>query len=327
MPDRALQRGGRSQRPCCPTLGLGPTITLSQTARLGNRIDPLLIHEAKLPRANSRISLADYPLLLEAYPFDDEAEFPAELAFPPASWRLPATLTGWLQPLDELTGERFARFAAATGAQFNSGGGDTLAGINDTVGQTTIEAVVDGLERPLCPLAAHTGTGRLAPVNRGPCASATLSKQATARPVTRSGLPLDLAIDILPSPDATSRSWWGSLSGEHTRLPRGEYELKLRFDAQTSGLPMLKPRPIVGGTVEEVTLKFVQPAGQRWPQPASGIVLPAGLIDKLAKVLEIHWPLIDELLADLAHLETLPPEVKEPGYIDPVPERIRPVEP
>ncbi|MCA9985203.1 MAG: hypothetical protein KDE59_12940, partial [Anaerolineales bacterium] len=317
---------GRSQRPGCPTLGLGPTMALSQTARLGNRIDPLLIHEAKLPRASSRVSLTDYPLLLEAYPFDDEDGFPAELAFPPASWRLPTTLTGWLQPLDELTGERFARFAAATGAQFNGGGGDVLAGINDTVGQTTIEAVVDSLERPY---ALWLRTPEPVDWRR---VTATLRirhvEQISSCPSGyEERLPLDLTIDILPSPDATSAFLVGSLNGEYTRLPRGEYDLKLRFDTQTSGLPVLKPRPVVGGTVEEVTLKFIQPAGQRWPQPTSGIVLPAGLIDKLARVLEIHWPLIDELLVDLEHLQTLPPAVKEPGFIDPVPERIRPVEP
>ena len=238
--------------------------------------------------------LGRHPLLEHVYPIEVEEPFPEELTTPPASWRLHSTMTNWLHALDGVSGDRFSRFADATGARFNAGAGDALDGINDTVDQTTVEAVVDAQGRPLA-LWLRTPE---------PVDWRRVSAELRIRHVEQSGdcptsyeerNPLDLDIEILPSPDASSAFLVGSLAGHRTRLPRGEYTLTLTFDTQLASLPHLRPTVAVGTVPEQVTMKFIQPSGQPWPLPSTGIEIPAGLLDRLARLYEIDWPIIDFL--------------------------------
>jgi hypothetical protein len=229
-------------------------------------------------------------------------------------------MTTWLQPLDGATCYRYARFAAATGARFNAGTGDVLDGINDTVEKTTVEAVVDSQGRP------YTLWLRTPEPVDWRRVSATLRirhvKQSDDCPTEyEKRNPLDLAIEILPSPDASAAFLVGSLAGHRTRLPRGDYELTLTFDTKLAQLPHLRPTLAVGSTPEQVTMKFIQPSGQRWPLPITGIVIPAGLLEKLVKIYDIDWSIVD-LLSDP---KFDPKRLKE--LIRVIPPRPRPPEP
>lgn len=235
------------------------------------------------------------PLLDLLYPGWEgpAASFPEEHSTPPSGWTLPSSLTQHLKPLDDDTATRFLRFARDTGARFNEGGGDRMAEIADPAPDTTIEAVVDDLERPLC-LWLRT---------REPLdwrrVTATLEihhvKQTGACP---SGYdqrtPLKLDIDILPSPDASSAFLVGSMKGDRTHLPRGEYRLTLNFDAQAPGLPRLHPSSSLAPGPESLTLSFIQPLGFDWPllKPPT-IPPPEKILDILAKLKRIGptpWP-------------------------------------
>ena len=285
---------GRAEVPCCGGIPTTPfVIDRSRVAQIGNRIDPLIIERVQ-PR-NYSIHW-DHPLLEIAYPFDDDDDiFPTELTAPPASWRLPTGLSALLNGgLNASAGYRFARFAAQTGSRFNAGSGDMLDGINDTVAETTVEAVVDAQGRPWTlwlrtpePLDWRrvTATLRIHHVKQtGDCPTAYEKRH-----------PLDLQIEILPSPDASSAFLVGSLAGQRTRLPRGEYELKLTFDPKLADLTPLRPTAAVGSTPEQVTYKFIQPSGQPWPLPSTGIIIPANVLEWLVKWYKIDWSIIDLL--------------------------------
>lgn len=108
--------------------------------------------------------------------------------------------------------------------------------------------------------------------------------------------PLDLTVEVLPSPDASSAFLVGAMDGHRTILPRGEYTLTLTFDMALPDLPRLRPAPAIGGTSEQVVLTFLQPSGQRWPLPASRIEIPAGLLEWLAHLYKINWDVVDILI-------------------------------
>lgn len=286
---------GRQEQPCCPTLLTPSPANDWLVGWKGNRIDPLIIRKATPSGGKSGPVVRYGPLIDRVYPGIDLKTYPDELTAPPASWRLPAAMSAYLQPLDGATGNRYARFAAETGARFNGGAGDELNGINDTVEQTTVEAVVDGQGRPYAlwlrtpePLDWRrvTATLRIRHVEQtGDCPTGYEKRY-----------PLDLAIEILPSPDGSSSFLVGSLAGQRTRLPRGEYELKLSFNPDQAQLPRLKPKASVGSVPEQVTFKFVQPSGQRWPLPSTKVSVPAGLIEQLVAIYKIEWSLIDLLM-------------------------------
>ena len=99
--------------------------------------------------------------------------------------------------------------------------------------------------------------------------------------------PLDFSIEILPSPDASSSFLVGSLAGHRTHLPRGEYTLTFTFDSELASLPRLRPTLAVGSVPEHVTMKFIQPSGERWPLPSTGIKIPAHLLDRLTLLYKI----------------------------------------
>jgi len=284
---------GRTERTCCLSLTTIKGIDSWRRGRKGNRIDPIFIEEAGT--RPSSIAIRRHPLLERVYPVEIEEPFPEELSTPPASWRLSITMTNWLRALDGVTGYRFSRFADATGVRFNAGAGDVLDGINDTVDQTTAEAVVDSQGRPLA-LWVRTPE---------PVDWRRVSIQLRIQHVEQSGdcptgyekrNPLDLSIEILPSPDASSAFLVGSLAGHRTRLPRGEYTLTFTFDTKLASLPQLRPTLAVGSVPEQVKMKFIQPSGERWPLPSTGIEIPAHLLDRLTLLYKIDWPIIDLLL-------------------------------
>jgi hypothetical protein len=221
--------------------------------------------------------------------------FPEELSAPPASWRLPASMSAQLGPLDGASGYRYARFAALTGARLNGGGGDMLDGLNDTVEETTVEAVTDASGRPFA-LWLRTPE---------PLDWRRVSLKLSIRHVKQTGdCPegyahrerLDLNLEALPSPDASAAFLVGSLAGQPTRLPRGEYELEITFDPDQPGLEKLRPRIVLGPTPERVVHTFIQPLGEDWPLPSDWTLVPAGAIDRLATLYGIDWTVIDELI-------------------------------
>jgi len=285
--------GGRTERTCCPLLTAIKDVESWQRSRKGNRIDPIFTETAGT-RPSSLVN-SRQPLLERVYPIEIEEPFPEELSTPPASWRLPFSMTNWLQALDGVTGYRFSRFASATGVRFNTGTGDTLDGINDTVDQTTVEAVVDSQGRPLA-LWVRTPE---------PVDWRRVSLKLRIQHVEYSGdcptgyekrNPLDLSIEILPSPDASSAFLIGSLAGHRSRLPRGEYTLTFTFDTKLPSLPHLRPTLSIGSGPEHVTMKFIQPFGERWPLLSTDIEIPAHLLDRLTLLYKIDWPIIDLLL-------------------------------
>lgn len=221
-------------------------------------------------------------------------------------------------PLDSDSGQKYAWFAAHSGARFNDGGGDILDGLNDTVDETTVEAVVDDEDRPLV-LWLRTPepvdwrrvalTLRIRHVKQsGDCPEGYAHRDR-----------LNLTVTALPSPDATAAFLIGSLDGHPTRLPRGEYELELLFDPAAAGLPKLRPGVSIGPTPERVEMKFIQPLGQPWPLSFESIVLPAGLINKLVELYDIDWSLIDRLI-DPHFGPNLPDVISAVGPRPPVPE-------
>ncbi|MBB6732919.1 hypothetical protein [Cohnella zeiphila] len=195
--------------------------------------------------------------------------YPEELTVPPSDWRLPSELASQVGPLDGESALRFVRFAAASGARF--GAGDVhLAGLNDTVTGTTVEAVVDGKQRPYA-LWLRTPE----PIDwRRVGASLRIRhvEPDTGCPngyAYRRELVPDVA--VLPSFDGSSAWLVGSLGGIPMKLPRGEYTLTLTFDSRKAGLPPLYPDVAAGASPETASLRFVMPLGLKWPLPAGGI--------------------------------------------------------
>jgi hypothetical protein len=208
--------------------------------------------------------------------------YPDELASVPLDWRLAASLTENLKPLDQVTGIRFARFARNSGARFNEGVGDKVNGIQDTVDETTIEAVLDTQGRPVAlwlrtpePVDWRRVKANLTikhVIQTGPCPSGYAHRK-----------PLDLTITVLPSTDASSAFLIGSFIDVHTCLPRGEYELSLSFDPYLEGLEKLRPYSSVGPVPEQAKFKFIQPFGLDWPLPITKVVIPAGILEYLVE--------------------------------------------
>lgn len=310
---------GRTERPCCPALPPSTPTGRFRRYNVGNRIDPVIVNPTP-ERFRFHVSDIVGPLLEVAYPLPDDT-YPDELSTPPATWQLPATMNAQIQPLNPDSGHQFASFARLSGDRFNGHTGDVLDGINDTVGETTIEAVTDAQGRLFC-LWLRTPE---------PVDWRRVSAKLRIRHVEQSGdcptayakrHPLDLAVRILPSPDGSSAFLVGELAGVRTRLPRGEYTLDLTFDPKLANLPTLSPSPAVTTTTESVTVKFIQPSGDAWPLPQTGIHIPAGLLDELIKIYHVRPELIDELLKPKPD-----PRVIERWRRVPPPEAVPPVEP
>jgi hypothetical protein len=225
--------------------------------------------------------------------------YPEEYDTAPSSWVLPPVLGGHLGPLGVDTGVEFCRFARDTGARFTNGVPEPLAGIGDIVAETVVEALLDSSERPLAlwlrtpePVDWRrvTATLQIHHVEQtGPCPTAYATR-----------LPLDLAVEVLPSPDGSSAFLVGRMGADRIRLPRGEYRLTLRFDTDLAGLPVLRPGPAVGTTPETLTLTFLQPAGMGWPQPKKP-KFPDWLIELMERHLGIPpeelKPWVEDLLS------------------------------
>jgi hypothetical protein len=282
---------GRSERSCCALVSATGMEALSRRRRIrGNRVDALVLR----PDVKRAFEAPAYAGAWTEVVIGGIETHPEELSEPPVDWRLSSSLTGWLAPLDAATGTRFARFALATGDRFNGGGGGPLNGINDTVAMTTVEAVVDAAGRPYAlwlrtpePVDWRRVTATLRikhVVGSGDCPTGYAARD-----------PLDLTVDLLPSPDGSSAFLVGALGGIRTRLPRGIYRLTLKFDTRVANLPELKPTTAVGGPVEQVVYEFVQPGGEDWPLPSVGVVIPGYLWERLVKLYRIDWPIVEEL--------------------------------
>lgn len=280
--------GGRFELPDCNLPGIAKAVINRRSLR-GKRVDVMVLR-SDVKRLASLRGL-EHPwagVLVEI-----NETYPEELNEPPANWLLTSSLTQWLAALDAITATRFARFAAETGVRFNDHAGEVLDGINDTVEETTIEAVVDSGNRPYA-LWLRTPEPvdwrrvsvslRIKHVEGSDCPTAYAKRN-----------PLDLQIEILPSPDGSSAFLIGSFAGQRTRLPRGVYTLTLQFNTSVANLPTLKPTPAVGWPVEQVVYTFVQPSGENWPEPFSDVLIPAYLWERLRKLYKIPWPIIEEL--------------------------------
>lgn len=298
---------GLNRRARCPSISVGKKKAKGSAPRwAGSRMETgrdVLATEVDLVAEAVVTKDGNGPLLGISYPTESGVSYPDELAATPVSWALPTALRSQLGPLDAASPLRFARFAQETQARFNdSGTGEKLDGIQDTVDTTTVEAVVDPEGRPYA-LWLRTPE----PVDwRRVTASLRIRhvEQAGACPTAYSRRrPLDLQIAVLPSPDATSGFLTGSLAGVPTRLPRGEFELTLTFDPHVAGMPRLRPGVALGAGSEIVVLKFVQPSGEDWPRPETLVVVPAQFVELMIE----RSPIPPEAWLDV-YSGTLPPK-------------------
>ncbi|MEI9902843.1 MAG: hypothetical protein WDN06_01830 [Asticcacaulis sp.] len=170
--------------------------------------------------------------------------------------------------LDDTAPQRFARLADLSGIRFGRPEvQDRLDRLLVPAGQTELAALGDGTEQVLG-LWLRTPE----PVD-WPRVTATLKVRhvegASGCPAGYADRnPLLLDLDILPSPDFASAFLAGRFAGDRIYLPRGEYELTLRFDPAAPGLPRLYPAAVVGPAPETVVWRFIQPFGLNWPLPA-----------------------------------------------------------
>lgn len=202
-----------------------------------------------------------------------------EMPVLPDDWCLPPDLANLADgPLDETTGIRFARFALESNARFHSGSGDVLDGINKAATKTAIEAIADYKGRPYAlwfrtpePVDWRRVTASLKILLVTRIQSAGSEPETCPNRYNHRRAPIELTLNILPSPDATSAFLIGvrgpvDASGirQIIRLPKGEYELKLTFDHQKAELPPLHPDEEMAAP-ETITLKFIQPSGEDLP--------------------------------------------------------------
>jgi len=286
---------GRSELACCPVpKAVADSFKAAKKPGLpGNHIDKVTVPFAQAGTLPDWITTI--PLLFNDYPLIGN-NFPTELSIPPVSWRLPASMNTHVDALAANTGVKYARFAAASGVRVNTDGLiDALSGLNNTVSETTVEALVDPQGRPYA-LWLRTPE---------PVDWRRVTASLTIRHVTpNAGCPtgyaerhaLHLDIVFVPSPDASAAFLIGVFKGYRIRLPRGEYKLTLNFDAHAADLPRLHPAPVVGGSVESHVLKFVQTSGLTWPLPPSDDVLPANILELLVKIYKIAPNVLDELV-------------------------------
>ncbi len=267
---------GRTSIPCCPALATPEKYPDYTVWNIGNRIDNFDYKS----ESEFDFKKIEAPLLDVIYPVDDSSPFPEELNSPPVNWILPTELAEQINELDSDTSARFGRFAKATGVRFNDGGLDKLSGINDTTATTTIEAIVDEDSRPYA-LWLRTPE----PVDWRRVSLALRIRHVTQPDECPTGYahrtPLDLEIKIIPSPDATSAFLIGEFKDVPIFLPRGEYQLTLTFDPDTSQLNPLQASSAVTTVPEIIILKFIQPRGSDWPLKRTGILIPAELLEQL----------------------------------------------
>ena len=286
-PDAYLQvyydSAGKHTVPTCPSLFPVP---VHKRKKKGNRIDSL--PQEKTPE---KATATDFTSIFTASlgqsgPIEP---YPEEVTSVPLDWSLPTSLTENMQPFDQQTSARFARFALETEVRFNEGEGDKLDGINDTVDDSTIEAVVDAQRRPIV-LWLRTPE----PVDWRRVTAALTIKHVNQTGNCPTGYarrcPMSLTVAVLPSPDASSAFLIGSFAGTPTCLPRGEYDLRLSFDPNTPNLEKLRPGASVGSVPEQVNLKFIQPFGLDWPLPTTNVLIPAGILEKMFEAYQKPWP-------------------------------------
>jgi hypothetical protein len=184
---------------------------------------------------------------------------------PPEAWVLSKRLQQSIRPLGSDTSQHFIQFAMGTEVCFNSNQSDSLAGINDTVTQTNIEAVVNRNGRPF---ALWLRTPEPVDWRRVTGSARILHARKTDNLHYRyeQWHPLNIRkIGIIPSADGTSAFLIGMLRDKPIYLPMGLCLLKLRFETEIPGLPPLRPTFDEGNVVETVKYKFFQPFGETWP--------------------------------------------------------------
>jgi hypothetical protein len=294
---------GRHQRPACPALSW-PAEKSGLDLFFAGGIEPLVVagRLSKPPKPSSAVGA----LLVEPTETGPMIAYPPELTSAPLDWILPPALFEQLGGLDNSAGLRFGRFAAATGVRFNAGSGDALSGMSDTVGATTIEAVIDSLGRPYAlwvrtpePVDWRRVTATLSirhvePEKKVPqfVQPGKPGDDCPTSYVHRS--PLELAVSVLPSPDGSSVFLVGDFAGSKIVLPRGEFTLMLKFDPAKAGLPPLRPSTLVGPGSEMVTLRFLQPLGKTWPLASDDLVIPNYVVQTAMRYLKFPPALLIE---------------------------------
>lgn len=234
------------------------------------------------------------PLLPADFLIGANPPFPDELDEPPLNWRLPSTLAAHLEDDSVPLPVAFARFAADSGAVFSDLPGNPMFGLANPVEETAVEGIADGAGR-LFAIWLRTPE----PVDWRRCAASLrirhlVDDDGCSRDYAYRR-PMDLAVEMLPGPDASSAFLVGSLGNIRTRLPRGEYELVLSFDPAAADLPRLRPGPAVTGPKETVMLKFLQMNGLAWPLPNAAVAVPGHMLARLMAAAERSEPGITAL--------------------------------
>lgn len=236
------------------------------------------------------------PLLPGRFPIGANPPFPDELDEPPLNWRLPGILAAHLEDDSVALPVAFARFTVDSGAVLSDLPDNPMFGLTNPVEETVVEGIADGSGR-LFAIWLRTPE----PVDWRRCTVSLrirhlVDDDGCSRDYAYRR-PMDLTVEMLPGPDASSAFLVGSLAGIRTRLPRGEYELVLSFDPAAAELPRLRPGPAIVGPKETVMLNFLQVSGLTWPLPNAAVSVPGQMLARLMAAAERSEPGITALAA------------------------------
>ncbi len=236
------------------------------------------------------------PLLPADFPIGGNPPFPEELDEPPLNWRLPGAIAAHLEDDSVPLPVAFARFAVDSGVVFSDLPGNPMFGLANPVEETVVEGIADASGR-LFAIWLRTPE----PVDWRRCTASLRIRHLVDDDGCSQDYayrrPMDLTIEVLPGPDASSAFLVGSLGNIRTRLPRGEYELVLSFDPAAADLPRLRPGPAIIGPKETVMLKFLQVSGLTWPLPNAAVAVPAHMLAQVLAAAERSQPGIMALAA------------------------------
>jgi hypothetical protein len=247
--------------------------------------------------------------------------FPEELTHAPATWMLPGAVQDCFGPLDATAAQRFVEMAVVSGARFGRPApADPLDGLLVSPSQTELVALTDSGNQVIAlwlrtpepvdwrRVSASLQVRHVEPASGCPTAFAKRH-------------PLVLEVAILPSPDGASAFLGGRFSGDLIHLPRGYFELTLRFHPSILGLPPLYPTALVGPTPENVVHRFIQPLGASWPLPTGKGQFRFDYIALLRKYVEFDPHIWERGIAQGLSAEEIEQQIRATLKKDPRSER------
>ena len=187
-----------------------------------------------------------------------------EFSSPPADWVPPPSILSYIGELDGTAAARFLALADTFGTRLGS--------VTAVVGDTVIDAVLDGIGRPMAlwlltpepvdwrRLTVTAQLWHVAPDDGCPTGYAPRR-------------PLALDLDVVPSVDGCAAFLVARLSGVPTCLPRGVLSLHYRYAAAAAGLATV--RLPADAPEQLVDYDLTLATGPAWPRPPAGPVSTA----------------------------------------------------